>query len=161
MSFLQRCSRASSLARPILASRPLASTPSYSYAYSTVVAPALTPVSSPLPIQSEPTQSTSSLETATKPKTTPNRREPGPRMLPYFVRRTAGGELPVYVDVLHGGSKRLTLIRKIDGDLEALKRDLSQYLVGISNYVKPHARQVVVKGDYVRQTKEWLAAMGF
>ncbi|SGY39968.1 BQ5605_C003g02301 [Microbotryum silenes-dioicae] len=158
-----------------MASRTLPSTPAYSYAcsyaYSTVVAPASTPVSSPLPIQSEPTASTSTLETETTttpptPKSSaPTGNEPEPKLLSYFVRRTAGGELPVYVDVLHGGSKRLTLIRKVDGNLEisfqALRQDLSQYLVGVPNYIKPHARQVVVKGDYVRQTKEWLAAMGF
>ncbi|SCZ96064.1 BZ3500_MvSof-1268-A1-R1_Chr8-1g09980 [Microbotryum saponariae] len=151
-----------------MAGRTLPSTPAYSYAYSTVVAPAPTPVSSPLPIHSEPTASTSTLETETtttpptpKKSSAPTGNEPEPRLLSYFVRRTAGGELPVYVDVLHGGSKRLTLIRKVDGNLEALRQDLSQYLVGVPNYIKPHARQVVVKGDYVRQTKEWLAAMGF
>ncbi|GAA5991617.1 hypothetical protein JCM10908_005791 [Rhodotorula pacifica] len=80
---------------------------------------------------------------------------------PYFVPRTAGGELPVYSDVRNGGSRVYTIVRKTRGDLNALQRDLASYLTDVPSHVKPSAGQVILRGDWVRETKEWLAAKGF
>lgn len=52
--------------------------------------------------------------------------------LPYFVRRTASNQLPVYVDVKAGGTKQLTKIQKTEGDLDALRNDLALAL-GVSD----------------------------
>ncbi|TKA53289.1 hypothetical protein B0A53_04307 [Rhodotorula sp. CCFEE 5036] len=80
---------------------------------------------------------------------------------PYFVPRTAGGELPVYTDIRNGGSRVYTIVRKTRGDLSALQRDLASYLTDVPSHVKPAAGQIVLRGDWVRETKEWLAAKGF
>ncbi|RMJ26109.1 hypothetical protein PHISP_03042 [Aspergillus sp. HF37] len=48
--------------------------------------------------------------------------------LPYFIRRTASNQLPVYLVTKAGGTKQLTKIQKTEGDLEALRRDLTLYL---------------------------------
>ncbi|GAA5971248.1 hypothetical protein JCM11641_008281 [Rhodosporidiobolus odoratus] len=86
----------------------------------------------------------------------------------YYVPRSRFGELPVYSDVKNAGTKYLTVIRRAEGDVEALRRDLSAFLSPSSSpsnatsfWTKPQARQVIIKGDWVRETKEWLAAKGF
>ncbi|KAI5292286.1 hypothetical protein KEM52_006470 [Ascosphaera acerosa] len=48
--------------------------------------------------------------------------------LPYFVRRTAGNQLPVYTDTKAGGTLQQTKIQKIEGSLEALRDQLAQEL---------------------------------
>jgi large subunit ribosomal protein L49 len=46
-------------------------------------------------------------------------------------------------------------------DAQALQRDLASYLTDVPSHVKPAAGQIVLRGDWVRETKEWLAAKGF
>lgn len=48
--------------------------------------------------------------------------------LPYFVRRTPSNQLPVYLVTKAGGTKQQTKIQKTEGDLEALRSDLSRAL---------------------------------
>ncbi|KAL4882826.1 mitochondrial large subunit ribosomal protein-domain-containing protein [Aspergillus karnatakaensis] len=48
--------------------------------------------------------------------------------LPYFVRRTPSNQLPVYLVTKAGGTKQQTKIQKTEGDVDALRRDLEQYL---------------------------------
>ncbi|OJJ51583.1 hypothetical protein ASPZODRAFT_163393 [Penicilliopsis zonata CBS 506.65] len=48
--------------------------------------------------------------------------------LPYFVRRTASNQLPVYLVTKAGGTKQQTKIQKTEGDLEALRDDLARAL---------------------------------
>lgn len=48
--------------------------------------------------------------------------------LPYFIRRTASNQLPVYLVTKAGGTKQQTKIQKTEGDLDALRNDLAQYL---------------------------------
>ncbi|KAA8646248.1 mitochondrial 54S ribosomal protein mL49 [Aspergillus tanneri] len=48
--------------------------------------------------------------------------------LPYFVRRTASNQLPVYLVTKAGGTKQQTKIQKTEGDLDALRNDLAQFL---------------------------------
>ena len=46
--------------------------------------------------------------------------------LPFDVMRTHKGNLPVYSDIRAGGSRKVTVIRKIYGDLDAFKEELSK-----------------------------------
>lgn len=50
--------------------------------------------------------------------------------LPYFVRRTASNQLPVYLVTKAGGTKQLTKIQKTEGDVDALRDDLA-YTLGV------------------------------
>ncbi|KAM0747217.1 hypothetical protein T439DRAFT_383366 [Meredithblackwellia eburnea MCA 4105] len=87
--------------------------------------------------------------------TTPTpEQEPG--LPPYYINRTSSNFLPVYLDLKSGGSRQETLIRKIDGDLDALKRDLEKAFPLSDPFTKPQSRQVVLRGDWVTQVKEWL-----
>ncbi|CRG85960.1 mitochondrial large ribosomal subunit L49, putative [Talaromyces islandicus] len=58
--------------------------------------------------------------------------------LPYFVRRTPSNQFPVYLETKAGGTTRLTKIQKTEGDLEALKSDLTRAL-GLDS-VKSYSR---------------------
>lgn len=57
--------------------------------------------------------------------------------LPYFVRRTASNQLPVYVVTKAGGTKQLTKLQKTEGDLDALRNDLASAL-GVVDGNKPN-----------------------
>ncbi|KAJ5135180.1 uncharacterized protein N7515_004458 [Penicillium bovifimosum] len=57
--------------------------------------------------------------------------------LPYFVRRTASNQLPVYLVTKAGGTKQLTKIQKTEGDLDALRNDLACAL-GVVDGNKPN-----------------------
>lgn len=48
--------------------------------------------------------------------------------LPYHIHRTASQQLPIYHLAKRGGNLHQTRIRKIDGDLMELKKDLRQAL---------------------------------
>lgn len=42
-----------------------------------------------------------------------------------------------------------------------MKKDLQEHLPHVDAYVKVQARQVILKGDWVKESKEWLALRGF
>ena len=46
--------------------------------------------------------------------------------LPFSVERTHKGNLPVYTDIRAGGQRKVTVVRKILGDVEAFKTELSK-----------------------------------
>ena len=46
--------------------------------------------------------------------------------LPFEVSRTHKGNLPVYADRRAGGGRKVTVVRKIYGDIEAFKEELSK-----------------------------------
>lgn len=104
--------------------------------------------------------------------------------LAYFIPRLKSptGDLPVYSDIRNGGSTYLTIIRKVEGDLnvcipccsvasccltlewfalpQALSKDLSDALQ-LPSVVKQGARQVVFRGDVRLPVKMWLEDRGF
>lgn len=41
-----------------------------------------------------------------------------PKLLPYFIPRTASNGLPVYGEIKSGGQRFLTIVRKVDGNVE-------------------------------------------
>ncbi|KAJ2705478.1 mitochondrial 54S ribosomal protein img2 [Coemansia sp. IMI 203386] len=80
----------------------------------------------------------------------------------YFVRRTRFQSLPVYRDIKNGNTRKLTLVRRIEGDLEALRSDLIQALGANTQIaVKKTSQQLVIKGDCKRIVQEWLTKKGF
>ena len=68
-----------------------------------------------------------------------------PDNLPFAVSRTKNGSYPVYIDI-YGGDKKCTLIRKISGDVLALKDELEKVTWG---------QKVIVKAGHLRINGQW------
>ncbi|KAJ2845716.1 mitochondrial large ribosomal subunit, partial [Coemansia erecta] len=69
--------------------------------------------------------------------------------------------LPVYVDIKNGKTRKLTLIRRIEGDIQALREELSNSLGDSSVQIKSTSGQLVIKGDRASEIREWLTKKGF
>lgn len=67
----------------------------------------------------------------------------------YHVARTTTKNLPIYTDYKRGGNLKLTTIRKITGDLSALKEELKLYLRMKDEDVKINSltQHVIVKAS--------------
>jgi large subunit ribosomal protein L49 len=66
----------------------------------------------------------------------------------YFVRRTAPGNLPVYQTQKRGGNLRETRVKKVEGDVAALRDQLREALGVVDEgdvSVSPLTRDVVVR----------------
>lgn len=88
-----------------------------------------------------------------------------PPPLPYMIRRSRMHNIPVYTDLTHG-SRRTTLIRKVEGDMWALEKDVKQYLKEVTGKELPTQVNEVtmtlkVKGHFELELKEWLVSKGF
>eukprot|EP00299_Pterocystis_sp_00344_P008237 c3041_g1_i1.p1 GENE.c3041_g1_i1~~c3041_g1_i1.p1 ORF type:complete len:161 (+),score=33.62 c3041_g1_i1:30-512(+) len=79
--------------------------------------------------------------------------------LPFEVRRTESQLLPVYSDYRNGRSRNLTIVRKIFGDAQALKNDLSLVCGGARVIERPGRLEIV--GDYRKPIRLWLKRLGF
>ncbi|KAI9506088.1 ribosomal protein L49/IMG2, partial [Coemansia spiralis] len=79
----------------------------------------------------------------------------------YYVHRTRFQTLPVYSDIKNGKTRKLTLIRRIEGDIGALREELSRHLDDSSIQIKSISNQLVIKGDRTKEVREWLTVKGF
>ncbi|KAF7732773.1 hypothetical protein EC973_000046 [Apophysomyces ossiformis] len=82
----------------------------------------------------------------------------------YVIRRTANKGLPVYSDIKNGRTEKLTIVRRINGDANALREELFTLFPEASPAhirVNPRNNQVIIKGIYVNEVKEWLIQKGF
>jgi large subunit ribosomal protein L49 len=84
---------------------------------------------------------------------------PPPR---YHVSRSASKNLPIYTDYKRGGNLHLTTVRKITGDLSALRDELRVFLNKKNEDVKINSltSHVVVKGHHTGEIAKFLAARG-
>lgn len=85
---------------------------------------------------------------------------------PYFIPRTKNHMMPVYLEILDRGRKRLTNIRKIQGDIWQLEEELRNFLQKDS--LKPIRTQVnemngyiCIHGDHVNAIKYYLLNKGY
>ncbi|KAJ1887051.1 mitochondrial 54S ribosomal protein img2 [Coemansia sp. RSA 2337] len=87
----------------------------------------------------------------------------GPQLVtyPYFVHRTRFQSLPVYTDVKNGKTRKLTIVRRIEGDLEALRSDMSKALSDSTIQIKKASQQLVIKGERSDEVRAWLTRSGF
>lgn len=88
-----------------------------------------------------------------------------PPALPYMIRRSRMHNIPVYSDLTHG-NRKMTLVRKVEGDIWALEKDVKQYLKELTGKELPTQVNEVtmtlkVKGHFDIELKEWLAKKGF
>lgn len=68
--------------------------------------------------------------------------------LPYHINRTASKKLPIYNITKGGGqTSKLTRLRKIDGDLAELRRDLQQALQLKDDHININqlTRHIIIK----------------
>ena len=93
--------------------------------------------------------------------------------LPYIIQRTPSKNLPIYQSTKSGGSKHITTIRKIQGDLTGLATSVRQAL-GIDEFmtdmrgrrkanivINQTTRQVVIRGWRGPEVKRWAEVSGF
>ncbi|KAL8183925.1 UNVERIFIED_CONTAM: 54S ribosomal protein L49, mitochondrial [Gekko kuhli] len=88
-----------------------------------------------------------------------------PPALPYFVRRSRMHNIPVYRETTHG-CRKMTLIRKIEGDIWALEKEVKEFLTELSGrtpatQVNEIACFLRIKGYFDEELKEWLMDKGF
>ncbi|XP_055487025.1 39S ribosomal protein L49, mitochondrial-like [Leucoraja erinacea] len=91
-------------------------------------------------------------------------RDPPPD-LPYIIRRSRMHNLPVYTDITHG-NRKMTVIRKIEGDIWMLEKDVRDFLTQTwgktpMTQVNEVTRILRVKGYFDKELKAWLLEKGF
>ncbi|VFV43201.1 39s ribosomal protein [Lynx pardinus] len=92
------------------------------------------------------------------------RADPPPN-LPYFVRRSRMHNIPVYKDITHG-NRQMTVIRKVEGDIWALQKDVEDFLSPLLGktpvtQINEVTGTLRVKGYFDQQLKAWLLEKGF
>lgn len=84
---------------------------------------------------------------------------PRPPLLSQVLRTSKGKQVPVYSDFKNGHTRRLTIVRKIVGDEEALAREIYRVTGGAAVAVRPG--RIEVEGDRRAELKTWLMGIGF
>lgn len=83
----------------------------------------------------------------------------------YFVNRTQNNGLPVYTEFKNGRTNESTVIRRIDGNADALLKDLQATLFkdAPENFavIRPRSNTIHIKGIYMNEVKEWLISKGY
>ncbi|XP_062456813.1 large ribosomal subunit protein mL49 [Rhea pennata] len=91
-------------------------------------------------------------------------RDPPPA-LPYFVRRSRMHNVPVYRQ-LTKGNRKMTVIRKIEGDIWALEGELKAFLAPLAGrqpltQVNELTGTLRIKGHFDGEVRAWLLQKGF
>ncbi|XP_074632543.1 large ribosomal subunit protein mL49-like [Acropora palmata] len=82
--------------------------------------------------------------------------------LPFFIKRSKFNNLPVYTDYKRGGNYKLTVIRKIEGDLQALDGVLRDRLgKDIHCQINELTSQLKIKGIHKDAVVTVLKQLGF
>ncbi|KAK0650328.1 54S ribosomal protein img2 [Lasiodiplodia hormozganensis] len=79
-------------------------------------------------------------------------------LLPYFVLRTSSNNLPVYVEKKSGGNRIQTKVRKVSGDVIALRKALQKYLSLPEDDISVNNERgyVIAKGNHHSKIVEFL-----
>lgn len=100
-------------------------------------------------------------EIAKSPSGWVQRANPPPE-LPFDIDRSRTNNLPVYVNYKAGGSKVVTIIRKVRGDLKELEKCVRSRLGDDLHYqINELTSQLHIKGDHKDQVKRLLKELGF
>lgn len=86
--------------------------------------------------------------------------------LPYFISRTKNHSLPIYLQLTFKGGRKITMIRKIDGDIWQMNDEIKEFLKEkMKRYVETRVHElgrfIEVKGDYVNDLRDWAHSKGF
>jgi len=92
---------------------------------------------------------------------------------PYHIGRTKTKNLAIYETAKAGGSKHITQIRRLSGDLEALQRQLRDVLklpeIVVDGKgrkkepvaINPLTQQIIIRGWRGPEVKKWAETLGF
>lgn len=88
------------------------------------------------------------------------------QQMPYFVSRTKNHMIPVYLRISRNNTKRLTVVRKIQGDIWLLEKELRGFLRAESSrplrsQVNELSNYICFNGDHVNAIKYWLSKQNF
>ncbi|PVZ96568.1 hypothetical protein BB558_002178 [Smittium angustum] len=81
--------------------------------------------------------------------------------LPYFIQRTQFKSLPIYTEFRNNGSRKLTMIRKVEGNIGLLKSELDKIFGSENVVIKKINNSIVIKGICVREVRQFLTKKGF
>ncbi len=73
--------------------------------------------------------------------------------------RTHSNNLPVYTDYRNGGMKKVTVVRKIIGDVNEFKTELSK--VVSNSPIEDKMGRLEISGLHSEKVKLWLRRLGF
>ena len=79
--------------------------------------------------------------------------------IPFGIERTHKGNLPVFTDCRSGGTRNLTVVRKIHGDVEKLKSELAK--VCSNAEIEEKMGRLEITGRHSAKVKLWLTRLGF
>ncbi|KAK3385975.1 mitochondrial large subunit ribosomal protein-domain-containing protein [Podospora didyma] len=82
---------------------------------------------------------------------------------PWRVARTNAGNLPIFQQEKRGGNLPLTVIKKVEGDVAALRNELSVYLK-LEHFklrTKTPTNHIEIRGKYKYDVKKFLHDRGF
>jgi large subunit ribosomal protein L49 len=84
---------------------------------------------------------------------------------PYTISRTKNHMLPLYLCRTHRGQRRITKVRRIEGDIWALEADLRAVVEKrlqkrINTRVNEMSGQIELRGDFVTIVEEFLQKRG-
>ncbi len=79
--------------------------------------------------------------------------------LPFFIQRSKSGNLPIYRDYKHGRMKKMTLVRKISGDVEELMIELKK--ICSNTDIEAKVGCIVIKGLHKQVLTDYLIRLGF
>ncbi|EON67028.1 hypothetical protein W97_06145 [Coniosporium apollinis CBS 100218] len=119
------------------------------------------PSTPPPPSPSTSRSSRSSRNSSSSPSAAP--RPPTTTPLKYHVSRTPSSQLPVYKLAKSGGNLHQTRVKKIAGDVQALRQDM-QKLLGLPEkdvMINTVTQHVIIKGWYKDEIVKFLESKSF
>ncbi|OWR50820.1 putative 39S ribosomal protein L49 [Danaus plexippus plexippus] len=86
--------------------------------------------------------------------------------LPYYIARNKNHQIPIYLEIGYRGQRKITKIKKIEGDIWLMNDLIKDYLKNKCNrYIETRVHEIGkfidVKGDYVNILIDWAHSQGF
>lgn len=85
---------------------------------------------------------------------------------PYFINRTKNHQVPVYLLSTFRGQRKITKLKRVEGDIWALEKELKQFLESslkkrVETRVNEVSGQIDFKGIHVDTITQYLMEKGF
>ncbi|XP_001606368.1 probable 39S ribosomal protein L49, mitochondrial isoform X1 [Nasonia vitripennis] len=92
------------------------------------------------------------------------------KKLSYFINRTKNYMQPVYLSITYRGTRHITVIRRIQGDVWECEKDIRKFLKSklstaqysrLATRINEMSGQIRIRGDYVSMIKYWMDMKGY